>query len=735
MSTSITSIGTNHGGCKEILKEEIIYYESLPESWLIIITGLFLLYSGIIIWKHRDQWIQYSIIFFIRSLVLALIILYYFKPAIRVTEEKKYYPTIPVFVDQSFSMNSDLYFPNKKKKWISKHKYYKDLINNRLLHSKTHEKKWKFELYQYRGNKQSPIHGIRSLKRPYGFFKVNDWLNHLKQTSDIVSPVVILVSDLNFHMKDESLKGLKNKKQLYVVYEEETADDLYIDRVTTEKRGDGKVDCHIHVSQLGNGSQRLEVRIEKGSGRRGSRDRVAKRKFLVSKNEDRVTIPLTPFKKDKILSAVVKGRRGEGNLLNNRFYFKLEGKEEKPTVHLVFQKPSFELSFLRRFLKRQQKYKIRLYMPTPVSGPIKLKNIPLKDKVVLGNMDHLKGRNVKILDDYLKKGGLIVFLKGSSKLKSLTASPLGKLLPFSYKAFKEASNLQSVYTLHVNNYGGKFSFLNFRESDYQSIWEKELSVFSPIKGRVTPKNNSLVLAAVHKKNAIIYQKKNRGTIIAVLADPVWKMDFYNMHRNFQFLNPGNYYDQLWEDLLKVNESEKIRDRVSLLNDQKVYAYGDKVTIYFPKKDYTKQSGIFIRVKKENRWVEDKITLIDQKDRLTAQFPCEYLGENQIIHKTGAKGGSENVLVRFYVNYPNNKESFQLDNKTRKGIAKNIAGETGGKVLNIKQLERAFSNLKQEVDKIIHETSLKKQDYRVYYLIVIALLLSMEWGVKRLFLGK
>ncbi len=729
----MTLTGTNYTRFKETLKEEIIYYESLPESWLVIIIGLFLLYSGFIIWKHRDQWVHYTILFFIRSLVLTLIILYYYKPAMRVTEEKKYYPSIPVFIDQSFSMNSDLYLPNQEKQRIPKYQYYRDLIDSRFLNSKAHGGKWKFELYQYRENKQSTIDGIHSLKRPYGFFNVNDWFNHLKQTSDVVSSFVILVSDLNIHINTGSLKGLK--KQLYVVYEEETASDLFIDRVTTERRGDEKIDCHIHLSQLSNKPQKLEVRIEEGGGRRGSRDRVAKRNFLLTNNEDRKTITLKPFKKDKILSAVVKGQREEKNLLNNRFYFKLEGKEDKPTIHLIFQKPSFELSFLRRFLKRQQKYKVRLYMPTPANGPIKLKTIPSKDKVILGNMDHLNRKHVKILTDYLKKGGFIIFLKGSSSLRLLTSSPLAKLLPFSYKESKGISSLQSNNTLHISPYGAKFSFLNFRESEYQSIWDRELSIFSPVKGRLIGRNNSHVLATVHNKKAIFFQKRDRGTIIAILAGPIWKLDFYNMHKSFRFLNPGNYYDQFWEDLLKVNEIQQIRDHVGFLNDQKVYVYGEKVTIYFPKKENKQLDNIYIRVKDGKKWLYMKIKPIDQKDRWMAQFSCRYLGENQIVRKAKLTSGLEKEIAKFYVNYPNDKESFQLDNETRKGIAMEIADKTGGKVLNIKQLEGAFSNIKQEVDKVIHETSLKKQDYRILYLMLIAFLLSLEWGIKRLFLGK
>ncbi len=719
---------------------KLVFNQSIPTILMILIIAFFLIYAFLVIWKNKDKWITYLLLVFIRGLTLSFILLFFFKPATQEIVTKKVNTPIPVFIDNSFSMLQDIYL-KKKNKWMPKNLYYRRLLERNFLNSKDTKKKNQFDFYLFhnqikkitlkkkKAKKNNKIKRYLKLDQPYGIFDINQWLKTLKETPNIAASSVILISDLNNRFDEKLLQRLN--KKIYVLYKKELTYDVSIREVKkTSKENKKGYDLELKVHKHGKQPRDITITLYLQD------KNIYQDNYTLTETKTVINIALNKsYKRDKIIRAEIDNKREESNKLNNRYFFKLKGLEKDKKIHLLFQKPSYELSFLKKFLRKQNRYKIKLYMPTPVKGPIKLPDsIPTRDIVIVGDFDKMKPAHARYLGQFVHKGGLLIFLKGNSNLKKLMkGKKWAALMPFYYavkdKAGKEksqnrknADGVKETIPLSITKKGKKYSFLSFREPEPEEIW-KDLPFFNPLVKEIRKKEKASVLAVGEASQdiALITQSYGKGIVMAILADPLWSLDFSNLGFGVR----SNYYDQFWQELLKLNDLKDPETKILLLKE--IYKFGKKAFIYYPQDGgITTETELMLSGSKGSQ----PLKILNKNGLLMSEVKCEQLGQNKIIHLEEDK-----QLGAFYVNYPN-KESLQSKSEKRNDRAQLIATETKGEVIRIKDLKKistdaSFLRQKENSYKEIKETSII---HHYLYMVLIMMLFTLEWGIRRVILG-
>ncbi|MDH5682682.1 MAG: hypothetical protein OEZ36_13915, partial [Spirochaetota bacterium] len=376
---------------------------------------------------------------------------------------------------------------------------------------------------------------------------------------------------------------------------------------------------------------------------------------------------------------------------------------------------------------RQEKYDVRVYIPRPGQA-ITLPWLNPKDKVVLGDIDTLAASEVNKINRFVLSGGLLVFLRGDSELKTLLYTGLAGVIPFQYYEDRyqhPAIGERTKMSLSISRTGKNFPFLNFRDPDSAAkVWD-ELAVFPVVKGNILRKRGAMSLGEIDDKTAILYQKVGRGQVLAVLFDELWKMDFGNKGFGIQ----SSFYDQFWDEILRLNEPGEGQRLVNLL--QQVYEFGDRVKIFVSRKDLSGNDRLEIRGAGETERHEIAMSPVNGESGSMVSFRCRFLGENKIVLKR--KGRPDMVVARYYVNYPQG-ESRQRSNAYRKKLAQRLTESTGGRILtasSISELKPDDIHLRKISERVVFETKLA---HRWFTLLFIVMLLSSEWVVRRYYLG-
>ncbi|MDH4128563.1 MAG: hypothetical protein OEV44_07420, partial [Spirochaetota bacterium] len=655
---------------------KIVFYDSLPTIWLIAIILVFITYSFFVLRKNKSQWIIYFVLLTVRAIALALIILFFYKPVLQYNEIKSSTQSIPIFIDNSLSMNNDLEVSDRKN-LKAKYLYYKELISNNFL-KKDINQKINFELYTYNDGK---IVELTPGTPTNGIFNINQWLVEQKNTSNNTNSSVILFSDLNFNVNKKELNNFLHslglKKKVYVVYEDEKVIDSYIESVNLMDKGNNGY--QLSFKFVKHGDKPINVTFSLFDNDKN----IFKKNYLLDKKENLIILPEHfKFKNDTILKAYLNPKITESNMLNNYYYFKVKGKNKAKKVHILFMKPSFELSFLRKTLRELEDYNIKVYTPTHTNKNIRLDSLSTNDKVIIGNLDDLDTHNAKILNNFVMRGGFLIFLKGNSRLDKLIKGNILQILPFTYaKSNMPNTNytLEEQLSMNLTSHGKKYYFLNFRDINLSSkIWG-ELPIFSPIEGTIKAKEKSIILSTLNNKPAIIHQKVNKGIVMAILADPLWKIDFFNRGFGIQ----TNYYDQFWDELIKLNENEIKDDKIRL--SKEICELNEKLTIYLSSAKFKLDDILIVRNEKGNH----QLKLEKSGNQILTRFSCNQIGENNVILKS--KNMTEKKLGKFYVNYPL-QEQFQHPNELRLSIANIISKMTNGKIVFINKLDNEFLNI-------------------------------------------
>ncbi|MDH5680887.1 MAG: hypothetical protein OEZ36_04815, partial [Spirochaetota bacterium] len=557
-------------------------------------------------------------------------------------------------------------------------------------------------------------------KKAHGVFKLNAWLKHLKRSGISGSPSVILMSDLNHRLNHRLLKGLN--KRLYVFYEDEKVIDHYIKKISLDRKANGQYLVKVNVIRTAEKPEKVILTLSHNN------KALVSRPFTLNRKDNWLYVFLnTPFIDHQVLRATIKSPEKEGNIDNNHFFFRVKGRSDSKIVHIVFGRPSFDLSFLRNFLRRQEKYEVRVYIPKP-GQPIRLPWLNPKDKLVLADIDKLSNPQETRIIQFVRSGGLLVFMRGDSDLPTLLYPRLASVMPFQYQRdlFQQPESMDASKTsLSLTVAGLKFAFLNFRDPDSAGkVWD-ELAVFPVIKGNILSKYGALVLGRMNHKPAILYQKYGRGQTVAVLFDQLWKMDFGNKGFGIQ----SSYYDQFWDEILKLNDPGEGPRLVSLL--QEVYQYGDKAKIYVSRKDLLGDDRLEIRGTDKLERHEITLRPVNGDSGGSISVKCRYLGENRIV--LIRKGRPDLVVARFYVNYPLD-ESVQRTNAYRKKLAQILTESTGGRILlshDLSRLRAEDIHLRKVTERVVSETKLA---HRWFTLIFIVSLMTFEWVLRRYYLG-
>ncbi len=722
---------------------KIVFNNYLPDVWLYIIIILFISYSSFLIWKYKSQWLKYLLLIIFRLTIIILILLYFYKPAIQYDKKTDYIPLIPIIIDNSYSMRSD--WRTDEKRILPKYQYYQNIIKKYFINNHPNRKQFKYYFYSDKKLNQYP--NPESPHLPIGITDINHLLTQMKEDPKFTSPVLFLVSDLNLHLDSSLLKGFN--KKIYVLYAEENILDTYIQGIDVQYN-DSNALLSLNLVNTSNIPEIVSLYIYNKEEQLYTKDITLSGNLIIHRTSIKRSLD-----KDIIIKCVLKNKnRIEKNDLNNVYYLKIDRIQMKSTVHLVFNKPSFELSFLHRFLKRQNKYLIKNYLPKSDSPPIQLRNISTRDKIILGNIDSITPQNIQSISRFVKDGGLLIFLKGSSDLRKLFSSSIESLLSFQYRTEsvnnKKSAKLDKdsgetsdtrnntigrksnnfILTLNQQNINDKY-FLTFRNTDNPQLIWNDLPIFSKVEGNIIPLYSNITLATINNTPAILYRNMGIGTIISILIEPIWKIDFFNLNFGIH----SEYYDQFWDELLQMNNEQVKESPLSIAKD--ICEYGDENTLYIDPMKIKDPKNLFIIGKKNENDFKIPLKISkNEKNLIKYSVQCNHLGSNKIVL---AKEESSETLAEFYVNYPL-KESFQNNNELRYAIAKDIADNTNGKIIKINELNqtsksdptnKSLFSVKREIEHKIIEKSLV---HNYIYILIVIFLLIIEWLLKRKFIG-
>lgn len=697
----------------------LIFYESLPYWVILSVLILFLILTTIVLIKNPKHRKKYIFLFIIRAVILSLILLYFFKPAIQNIQKEEYLPEIPVFIDSSFSMLQDIQGDNKIQSRLDYakgiYKNYFQKLNSQADPNKQNKEKLQFRLYNWIDDQTSEVQNIESLKAESGIFNFSDWLNFLKGSINLSSPAVVLLTDLNHNINAEEFKGLKQR--IYIPTLDHFAQDLSIKSMDSNFK-------RSYYSITMECSNQYEKSILAELKLLHKNKLIYKQKINLKAGLNYKTIKLRKrFKEKVIIKAEILHLSNESNRLNNVYYLSLEGKEAKKNIQLYFGKPSYNLSFLRQFLKKQAFYNNQLHLPK-LNEKLRIKPTSIKDCIIIGNIDSLDSLSVKRIKRFTQKGGLTIFLRGNSNLVSLNRSPASDFLPFAILR-KYYSKRKNNLNLVLSHHGLKYPFLNFREKKFaQTIWN-DLPFFSSQDYYYRLKKNTAILATIEDQPAILLNQYSKGYIITILTDSLWKIDFSNLSYGIK----SQYYDQFWDELIQFRESKKSEKKISLSQD--IIEYGKEITLFFPAENFQDKDQYYIETEKGK-----KIPLILEKKQglYVSKYKTNSLGKNS-IYQLKSKKNNAKYLSAFYVNYPL-WESVDLDSKKKEEILKQISKLSKGRIIHLRDLTKLdgkYFRLEKEAYKVISDTSTRPKDSFILstvFLLVIILLFTLEWYLKK-----
>ncbi len=473
---------------------------------------------------------------------------------------------------------------------------------------------------------------------------------------------------------------------------------------------------------------------------------VAQSSYVINQSEGFGEISLKYRPQDpgqKILTLRVGSGETEENKSNNSRTFSVKVLKSKLSILMLSEKPDYELSFLKKYLQKSDKYDIELRLLGKKSGnltgriPSKQTELNRYDLIIIHDVSPSLLENKKeLFDSYLSdKGGSLWILLGENYAASQISPWFNSLLPFS-----QSKRSSVVYkSFHAEPSEGNLYHPTIRIADNQSAIRRAWAELPPFELFVNCDNiypQATILAYVSgMKNAdgsqipiIGFTRKGPGKILAFSAQPFW---------NFGFLSIGfGDSDYAYKSIIAGSANwltvDDNLEPIRIIPQKKIYSRGEPVRFdgfaydigYRPIPNVS--GTIVLKGTKDNNYQADFLFIDDGKYRAEFKnlkpgrytYQASFSKDNKILKNvTGQIEVTEFSLEEF--NTDGDRSNLEM-----------IASISGGNYYKFSD----FDNLVQSIDlnpiKVIKKTEVNLWD-KLLLLILFITALSIEWLLRKL----
>lgn len=472
---------------------------------------------------------------------------------------------------------------------------------------------------------------------------------------------------------------------------------------------------------------------------------VDQKRFSISQSvgQAEITLSYTPESPgQKFLTVAVGELEGEENSDNNRQTFAVKVLKSRLKVLLACEAPDYEVSFLKRFFDRIEKYDLDLVVTGNNAGnlsgsiPNRQTEMNRYDLIILYDLPASRINNrVDLFDSYLKeKGGSIWVITGERASRSVYNNKFSALLPF-YS--DKTGNLVHGNFIAVPIEGQLFHpalRLGENQAEIRKIWSEQPPFSSLyINDQINP--NAVVLAQVTdnrmKTNypVIGYLRNGPGKVLSSSVQPFWDWGFVQIGLD----GDNTYYNRFIEGVASWLTVSDDLEPIRIASQKDIYHRGEAVRFdgfaydlgFRPLEGVTGQ----VTVTNESDQSVNETDLLPQTE---GAYRAEFYNLGSGNYRYQANFEKDGRLLKD-INGRFKIESFSLEQFNTSGkpeILMAIAQATGGNYYSYEQFDEALNNI--NIDKLtIEETSEFSLWNKFWLLMVFIGAISLEWLLRKM----
>lgn len=669
-----------------------------------------------------------TILRILRFLSLAFLFLILFEPVIYTSYKEIIEPQPLVFIDNSASVNIEENKEDKISSFISENAFSEDNIyyfDDMTYHSADKEHNFK--------GQYTDISTV--------FEKVRD----LETEKNISSIVLLTDGAFNKGINPEYAIDNINLPVLSVgLGKEKQYKDLIAKSILTNEIAyiNNDIPLLVKYSSLGIEKDSLTIRL-----------------LIDNKEVDSVTIANIKDLEDSYVEFVyrdsIPGKKkvtfaidsisGESNVENNTYSDYLELLDNKKRIGIFASSPNSDVSFLIQFLASTKQYNVESFIKkNSTEWYEKPTNSKLKDIDVFVFVDFpsniIEENVINLISNELAKDKSSLFLAGKHVSKS-KIKPIEKYLPFTMVSDSRNEYFASV---RFNNDAISNSIFRTQSLDQEAFLD-DLPPLFRTEAFYKARPDASVFSTFEVNNTVI----DEPTILSKSAGAArsWAFLTYGLYR-WKMINAGlamnedgegqySYYNSLFDNIFKWLSITDRKQRFVFESDKNIYQSNENIALtaqlYDDKYDPIDDYMVKARVKAKDF---DKEVIL--KNITNGRYVTEIAGLPKGDYSISAE-----ALTTDEESYAKNSTSFtvetmQVENRhygLRKSLLTNISNMTGGKYFHIDKsdslqilLNKQFKGAEKQIS-ITDEINIWNS---TYLLIIVILLLSVEWFLRKRF---
>lgn len=680
-----------------IFSGSILYY-IVSFVFLIISLGLgLLLYRGTEVSKLHK-----AILVSLRTISLFLILLTLLNPFVEFSNNKSAEPLNIILLDKSKSSgleNRDSAINAIAKKTASENSnftYY--TFGSKLIEEIKEFRTDTTEYFKYSTNIAATLDDLRNAKderiNSISIISdgiINDGNNLIQTVSNVKAPIHYIISGDTTQKKDLSIQKLNFNKRQFV----NSKSKIYvnINSYFTEK--------NVNVNLFENG-----IKIKSNPV------------FVTNTNSQYETVfEVSSSSQDiKKYKVEIEPEDGEITTINNSEIFYIDYVDNTIKLLIAAGSPGSDVSSLRQILNQSSnfKYDIRIQKNSNEFYEGAFPELKEYDVLILlGFPTELTSIGLlnKLKEDLNRTKISLLFIN-SSNISLTKLSDLKEYLPFVYNETGKNEIKSSV--VFTNN--------NLKTFTQSSSMQKLLPPSFFYRGAFSSKPNSTVLGIQNNEPAIIIDNTSLIKSAAFLGYGFYK---WNLSPNGNY----DYLKSLFSDLISLCVNENSKEKFTITSNKDSYAISEPVEFlaYYRDSDPGKKYSVKLNItgKDKNRSLE-----------LSRLGENSFQGQVQIFEKSDFNAEADlyedNVKIqskglKFTVSDAVNE--FK-ETKANEKILKEISKLSGGLNLSGKSQSELDSIFKSQSNLTNISTSKSLFRNSLLYLILIIVLLSIEWFIRK-----
>lgn len=462
-----------------------------------------------------------------------------------------------------------------------------------------------------------------------------------------------------------------------------------------------------------------------------------------SEGEAEVALEYTPITPgQKFLSVSIPPLSGEENPTNNRRTFSIKVLKSRLKVLLACEAPDYEVSFLKKFFDRVDKYDLDLIVTGPNAGnltgsiPSKQTELNRYDLIILYDLPAQRiNSRVEVFDSYLKeKGGSLWVLTGERASKDIYNDKFNSLLPFySNKANNLVYGEFNAVPIEGQLYHPALR-LGESQADIRKIWSEQ-PPFRTLYINNQLNQNGVVLAQVLDNKSKVaypvigYLRSGPGKVLSSSVLPFWNWGFVQLGLD----GDNTYYSRFIEGIASWLTVSDDLEPIRLASQKDIYHRGETVKFdgfaydlgFRPLEGVTGQIAVVNNADQSS----NETDLLSQTE---GAFRAEFYNLSSGNYSYQAHFEKDGRLLkeisgRFKI------ESYSLEEFNTAGkpeVLRAIAQATGGSYNRYDRFDEALNSL--AIDKVtIEETSEFSLWNKFWLLMVFIGAISLEWLLRKM----